>query len=403
MQAIAIKRWQLVSIGLLVCVLTLGSTVGVVTADPAGVAITTTTVSNDELEPGDTVTITPTVQYASSESGSFEVGEVTVTGPDGTHYARVDNIGVLGSGDTVDVPLQATFETVGDKQLTVHVRGSQYNANGSIERLVHREYPVYVSVSEPPTMEETAPQLHINPQSAVVGAEANVGVVVSNGGDDPIANISLQLTGSTGQIETKTQLQPIIQAHNSSSFQFSIQPSTTGTQTLTATLHYGDGERTIATEQIAVAPAHDDASVYATTNMHNGSTRLKYHVVNKGNRPMTDVIVTGSSPNSALPTATIDRIPPATTETVTATINGQPSGAATISATYAIGTSTEQTEQTVKLKTANQSMSEQMHETNSTTPLSNTPPLIGPGMFLIGGIATAGIAIGYRNWRTQNL
>jgi len=403
MQSITATRWHLVSIGILVCIVTLGSTTGIVAADPAGVAITGTAVSDAELETGDTITITPTVQYASSESGSFEVREVTVTDTAGTRFARVGNIGVLGSGETLDVPLQATFETAGDRHLTVHVRGTQYDDNGSVERLVHREYPVYVSVTEPTTETETKPQVRIEPESAVAGADTEVNVTVSNGADSAISNVSLQLAGSTEQVTTQTQLQPVIHAHNSSTFQFQIQPSTAGPQTLTATLRYGDGDRVVATERVSVAAPQDDASVFATARTHNGSTTLQYHITNRGNRPLTEVVVGGSTAGSTLPTVSVKRIPPATTETVTASVNGQPTGTATITASYTVGSQSGQTEQTVTFETTpNQTVAQQTQEQNSSS-LFSDGAILAPGLFLIGGIVTVGVAIGYRNWQTRDL
>ncbi len=41
----------------------------------------------------------------------------------GTKHSEANQIGVLGAGDTAEVPVSARFATAGDKRLTVHVRG----------------------------------------------------------------------------------------------------------------------------------------------------------------------------------------------------------------------------------------------------------------------------------------
>ncbi|AUV82632.1 hypothetical protein C2R22_14110 [Salinigranum rubrum] len=54
----------------------------------------------------------PTIQHASTGSGGFEVTEVAVVDPSGTQHTEANGVGVLGAGDTAEVPL-ARFATAG--------------------------------------------------------------------------------------------------------------------------------------------------------------------------------------------------------------------------------------------------------------------------------------------------
>jgi len=87
------------------------------------------------------VTITPTVRNSESATQSAELTEVSVSGP--STLESVDNLGSLGPGSSIEVPLSTTFEEAGEHRLTVYARGT--NADGSVFTV---QKPVYITVTE---------------------------------------------------------------------------------------------------------------------------------------------------------------------------------------------------------------------------------------------------------------
>ncbi|MFC7166943.1 hypothetical protein [Halospeciosus flavus] len=314
---------------------------------------------------------------------------MTLVDADGTVHSISDELGTLGAGDAVTVPLQATFETAGAKQLTINVRGKQYDASGDLVKSVHIEHPVYVTVSKPAQPAKTKPQVQIQTEPAVVGAETSVAVTVSNGASHPITNLSVQLLSPRPGINNQTTIQPALGAHNETTFDLTIQPQVSGKQSLKAIVQYGQSKSVVATTTITPSPLVDKTTVYATVVEQNGSALLQYHVTNNGNAPLTDVFVTGETGGTDLPAATIESVKPGTSETATVPLNGHPSGNATITATYEIGTSTGETAQTVQF--------------DDTTIETSNSGIVPGGLlpFLIGGVFVVGSCLGYFGRRLE--
>jgi hypothetical protein len=218
------NRGWIVGLAALLCLLLVGSAVGGAASTPASVSVTSATVSEDEPTTGETVVVTPTIRHSGAGSGSFEVTEVTLVDEAGTEHAEANKLGVLGAGDTIDVPLGASFDTAGEKRLTVHVRGKQYADDGRLVRVVRVTHPAYVSVSAPSEATETKPQLHVETTDAVAGAETSVAVTVSNGGDDDTTDLSVRLESLDGEMHSQTALEPVLAAENSTTFRFDCGP-----------------------------------------------------------------------------------------------------------------------------------------------------------------------------------
>lgn len=405
------KRGWIVGTTALLCLLLVGSTVGVVAAasTPAYVSVASVTVSDEEPTTGDTVVVTPTIQHSSAGSGGFEVTEVALVDASGTQHTEVNGVGVLGAGDTAEVPLTASFATAGNKRLTVHVRGKQYDADGRLVRSVHLTHPAYVSVSEPAESTETVPQLHIETGRAVAGTETSVEVQVSNGGTDKLTDLSVRLEGLDGRIEDRTAIEPVLAGENSTTFRFTVRPPASGEQTLKATLRYGDGESVEAFDVVDVEPLHDEVSVYATAVERNDSFVLRYRVMNHGNALIEDVALSAETADGSLPSATVSSVGPASSETTTVELNSRPTGTATVTAAYDVGSEAGQVDQTVTFDTAASADPDAGNGTElavaGTNAVGTGAGLFGPGTFvtglLVGGVAVSGVFFGYRRWRTS--
>jgi hypothetical protein len=394
------KSGWIAALTLLLCLLLVGSTVAV--AAPAYVSVTSATVSEDEPETGDTVVVTPTIRHSGSGSGSFEVTEVTLVDETGERHADIDGLGVLGAGDTIDVPLSASFDTAGDKRLTIHVRGKQYDADGKLVRAVHVTHPAYVSVSAPSTSTETPPQVQIEPERAVAGAETSVAVTVSNGGDEKLTDLSLRLEGLDDGIASKTALSPKLAAENSTTFRFEVRPVESGEQTLKATLRYGDGNSVEAFDVVDVEPLRDDVSVQAAVVEENNSLVLQYRVTNHGNAPIEDVTLSGGSADKSIPSASIATVGAATSETATVELGSRPAGTATVTATYEVAGTTGQIEQSIGFDSAASVSAEDGStdvESRNEASLFGTPTFVTG--ILLGGVVV-GALFGFRGWRNRS-
>jgi hypothetical protein len=389
---------------LLAVLIVAGTTVGVAAAAPAAVTVSETSVSDDEPTVGDTITVTPTVRHSSSGSGSFEVTQVILEDASGTQYAEADDLGTLGAGDTLDVPLRATFEDAGEKKLVVHVRGVSYGADGNWDEVVHIKQPTHVTVSEPTTSTTTKPQLNVMAGDLTEGVESTVRVTASNGGDDAVSNLSIHLSGA-GVAGTQTKLQPTLDAGNSTTVEFDVRPSSSGAQQLNATLDYGSGDSVTVSESVDVAPVRDDAAVYATLAEQDGESVLRYRVSNHGNAPLTNVVLSGAAVGEPLPTTVIGSVAPGESATATVELNERPSGPATVSAVYEVGSTTGQTDQSVTFAAQSDSGTETTTATATPSDTETQERLLPFGLlpFLGGGIVATGSVLGYRSWRRRGL
>ncbi|ELY81232.1 Transglutaminase domain-containing protein [Natrinema pellirubrum DSM 15624] len=330
--------------------LSLFAGVGLVTGSPSDVYVTVSDVevSDDEPTTGDTVTVTPTIRHSSEQDGGFQVTQVVLTAPDRGKVDEASDLGSIGAGETIDVPLQTTVETAGEKRLVVKVRGLKEDADGNLQRIGVIERPVYVSASEPSRDSPTEPRLQIDTDRAVAGTDVPVGVTVSNGDDEELTDLVLRLDGE-GIVEEQTRIRPTLGAGNMTTFDFRVRPDEAGETELTATLEYGDDSRVETVRSIQVEPLREDVDLHASILERNESTVLQYRVTNRGNAPIDDVTLSGRVNDEQLPGATIATVDAASAETVTIPVSDAPTGTAEIEATYRADDRTEGIDRTVDL------------------------------------------------------
>lgn len=132
---------------LLVVVFAIGfvSQVPVGTASSANVSITSVSTTPESPVPGDTVTIRSTIENPVGSATSVDIERVVVRRSEGAYreVAEATDLGTLGSGSSLTVPLTASFDETGLKRLRIHLYGEA--ANGSS---VHVQRPVVVRVSD---------------------------------------------------------------------------------------------------------------------------------------------------------------------------------------------------------------------------------------------------------------
>ncbi|WP_188876457.1 CARDB domain-containing protein [Halarchaeum nitratireducens] len=338
-------------------------------------------VSDDNPTTGDLVTITPTIRHSSAGDAGFQINEVTLTNANGERIAEANDLGTIGESETLDVPLRTTFDTAGDKHLTLHVRGTTVNSSGHTQAASQITHPVYVDVDEPSSDPEPAPRVHIDADSMVAGAESTVTVTVSNGGEDALSDVTLRLDDFGDNIDAQTRVRPTIPAQNMTTFTFTVTPDEAGDMNLKATLT-SENEDVTGMTSTTVDELEDTVRVDATTVHENDTTLLQYHVANAGNAPIEDVLVTAESPDGSLPSASVERVNASASETLTVPVGSEPASA-TLDVSYTVGGDASSTTETIGSKGLESTDSD-------ATTVSGQNAFLNGG---IGGIPLGGIAL----------
>ena len=156
------------------CVLSVAVPAVVLAQTPDGVnaSVTNVTVSPQQPVPGESITFTATVRNLASSESEYTIDAVALRSPENTpleEYARVRDLGTLAPGTELTVPLDASFDDPGTRDLRVVV----YGENAAGERIT-LQYPVSVRVVD------GEPTVDVNVSRAVVGAESTATVTVAN-------------------------------------------------------------------------------------------------------------------------------------------------------------------------------------------------------------------------------
>ncbi|QCC48893.1 hypothetical protein DV707_07270 [Halobellus limi] len=113
-------------------------------ANPA-VQLSSVSVSPEDPNTGERVTIDATISNLENSDTTVEVRDVYVRTPGTTdEYARLEEVGSIAPGGSLSIPISTTFESAGEKRLNVNV--VVQDEDGDYHRYT---YPVYVDVTEP--------------------------------------------------------------------------------------------------------------------------------------------------------------------------------------------------------------------------------------------------------------
>ncbi|MDL0121150.1 hypothetical protein [Halobacterium salinarum] len=386
-----------------VCLSTVAAA-GVVSADNSlKVIVSDVTVSDDEPTTGDTITITPTVRHSSSSDGAFEITQVTLSG-DGGNLAKVSDLGTIAGGESIDVPLRTSFDSAGDKELTVTVRGVQTDSDGITRSIDSVEYPVYVSVSAPSSSSPPEPRLQIDAQSAVAGTNTPVTVTVSNGEEDPLTDLSLDLEATNQNLDTETRLKPVLGTENITQFEFDIRPERTGTIDLKASLETSDAAVNTS-KSIDVDALRTDVRVDATVIEENDSKFLQYRLINLGNAAVNDVTTVGTDDVGPAPAAAFGTVDAAHSQTVTVPTTLDADTTLSLHTEYQVGGESYDSSQSVHVSSSSMSIAPATAQPNqSAQQFSLTPGSITSlsgsvaALLVLGSLGGLGV-IAFRRFR----
>ena len=291
---------------LVVALVALPATTG---AQSAAVYVSNVTVSPQTPAPGEQFTVTTSVVNGQSSQSSIEIADVAIQTADGNReLKRIENLGTLPPGTSMDIPMTLSFSDPGTRELRVVVYGRREDTGR-----VQIRRPVVVNVRQ------GGPQLSVETGDPVVGAETDVTVTMVNGENTTAKSLRLSLDGQNVDVDDAARVAASLPPGQERVFNFTATP-TARDAALTATLRYvtGDGsERTVRqTVDLTADPLREDVRVDASVASEGDSPPVTVDVSNFGNAPLTDVVVTASANGTTYARRSVDDVPAEGSRTV---------------------------------------------------------------------------------------
>lgn len=139
-------RWLSFSRLMIVLLILISSTGAVaVTAANPSIQLSSVTVTPDDPNVGEQVTIEATISNLENSDTTVDVTDLYIRTPGTTEeFVRGEDLGSVAPGGTLSVPVSTTFETPGQKRLDINL-GVRDEDSGYHSYT----YPVYIDVSEP--------------------------------------------------------------------------------------------------------------------------------------------------------------------------------------------------------------------------------------------------------------
>ncbi|EMA21994.1 hypothetical protein [Haloarcula marismortui] len=327
-------------VAVLACLVIVGSLPLSVAGASVNASISTVDVSPSSPAPGETVTFDTTVRNLESSDAPLEINDIAIRKSGGrgiTEYERVSDLGSISPGSTLEVPLTASFDSAGSKDLRVIVYGRDRGTGDNVEL----KYPVQLNV------QERHPQMDITADDSVAGVESTGEVTVANGLDTQITNVEIVVEGDGVKMTKSRTVRSSVAENGSITAPFRFRPESAGEHSLTATISYTvDGDTTRSTTRTTVIdsdPLRNSVEL-DTTAVGSGTDRaLRVAVSNGANAPLSDVMISATSENASFQRVLLENISASTTRQVrlNATMD-EPRADVTVTANYELGTETEQ-------------------------------------------------------------
>jgi len=295
-------------------------------AAQSAAAITGVTTTPAQPNPGETFLVKTTVANGPSASAPFEITDVYVRAAGSSReYARVEDVGSVQPGNSITVPLPMSIKSAGSYDLRVHVVG---RVDGNYTRLT---FPLLV------TVRESGPQVNVETDTAVVGAETTANVTVVNGGDSPISSLRVTVDGDQLDVPTDTQIAATLAAGASRTFGFTVTP-TARTATLRAELSYTTAEgvtRVVrSTKPLAADPLVRDVSLDARVASQGADPPIAVSIANFGNTALEDVTVAALVDGQVVARRPAPDVPAEGERTVQVNVSDVPNGPVELRVSY---------------------------------------------------------------------
>lgn len=297
-------------------------------------SITSVEVAPSSPAPNESITFTTTIRnlQGSGDSMSIDSVELRRGRANGLPvYTRVRNIGTLAPGAEVTVPLTHTFEEPGTRDLRVYV-----DARSDTGEPVELRYPVSVSVRE------RHPQIDVQADDSVTGVASNGSVTIANGLDTGISNVEVSVTGDGVTVLDDRSVFASLEQGGTATADFRFRPERAGTTELTSTVTYtlpSGTERRVTQNQTIETESYRGGVVLEASRSGGGSEQqVAVDIINQGNTPAEDIVLTGVSENATVSRTIVDLVPASSTRQVrlNATLTG-PRADVLITADYESG------------------------------------------------------------------
>lgn len=292
--------------------------------------ISNVAISPSTPAPNEEFEVTTTIENAEGGADSIEITDLYIRDASGlpTHV-RVENLGSIGDGRSMDVPLQMSFGN--SKDLRIHVVARTDDGEN-----IHLEYPLYVE-----TEEIDDAQLSLSAGDAVVGGDTPVNVTVANGDSNPISNVELTLAGDSSTVSDKRRVSAAIDAGIDRTFGYSVTFDEPGLQQLEATLSYQTGEgydRTInESVTVKVDELTDDVELAVRAEQTESENTIRATLTNFGNLPLDDAQTYAQVDGRIVDRQAKSDIAPFNSSTVALDVSDEPAGNVTVVSKYDIG------------------------------------------------------------------
>lgn len=307
--------------------------------------VTNVTVSPTSPAPGESVRFTATIRNLGSSGDPLRIDSVEIRDGRGNGlpvYNEVEDVGTLSPGADITVPLTTSFEDAGTRDLRVRVEGENANTGESVEL----RYPVAVSV------QERHPQIDVQADDSVADVATNGTVTIANGLDTSISNVEVTVSGDGVTMLDDRSVNASVAQGATATADFRFRPERAGTHELRANVSYtlpSGTERTVTQSQTIETEAARGGVVLETSRSGSGTEQtLGVTIVNQGNTPAEDIVVTGESENATVSQTIVDSVPASSTERVrlNATLSS-PTADVVVTAEYQSG-STQRTVSTAR-------------------------------------------------------
>jgi hypothetical protein len=268
------------------------------------VSITDVTFTPEDPAPGETITIRSTVRNLEGSGSTLDIRAIAIrrSGTSGVgERERIEDLGTLAPGSSLEVPMTVSFEEPGTKRLRIHVYGTNER-----DQSVHVQYPAVIRVNE------QHPQLDIEVNDTVASTSAQGQITVANGLASQARNVRISVTSTELDIDNRRAVFPTLDSGDTRRFRFSYESERPGTYFVNARLEYtvdgGQTRRVRETVPIEVEPFRENVVLEATTGPA-GSETVAVDVLNRGNVPIENVTISGTSQNATVPQRLISQIP----------------------------------------------------------------------------------------------
>lgn len=292
--------------------------------------ISEATVSPEQPAPGERFTIRTTIQNSQQSDGDFQITDVYVRRPGSTDdVGRVENPGSIPPGASITVPLTASYDSPGTRELRVRVVGR--NPDG---QLVQLQYPVVV------TVREGGPQVGLSVDDAVVGTEGRVRVTAANGEDSPVRNVRVSLRGQDANVQNDTRVTSSLAGGESRTFNFAVTPESESAR-LEARLRYtsASGNTRVVADNVSLdaEPLRENVQIEASTVGGGARPAVSVDVSNLGNAPLENTVLELSRNGTVLVRRPANEIAPDRTRTARLNVSDVEAGPLDVRLGYRTG------------------------------------------------------------------